>query len=190
VTAGTQGLAPDPLPFRMVGEELVHQGTVITFLRGEFEGPGGERFQRDIIRHPGAVAVVAVDGDHLFLVRQYRASIDQHMWEIPAGRRDVAGEAPEVTAHRELEEEIGRRPGAVELLINLYHSPGFCDEYGWIYLATDLTEVPQRREGPEEQQMTVARVPGQEAVAMALDGRITDAKSIAGILAAARRLGW
>lgn len=183
-----------PAPFRPLGEELIYRGAVITCMRGEFEGPDGERFHRDIVRHPGAVAVVAVEpdpaGDYTFLVRQYRACLDEHLWEIPAGKRDVHGEPPEVTAARELEEEVGRQAGALELLINVYHSPGFCDEYGYIYLATDLTEVPLRREGPEEQHMAVLRVPGPEAVAMAMDGRITDAKSVAGILAAARKLGW
>jgi len=190
--------APGPVsgasPFRPVGEELIYEGYVIRVLSGEFEGPDGNRFKRDIVRHPGAVAVVPVDhgpdGDHVFLVRQYRATIDTDLWEIPAGKRDVADEPPHVTAHRELAEEVGRQAGAMDLLINVYHSPGFCDEYGWIYLATDLTEVPQALEGEEEQFMEVARVPAAEAVAMALDGRITDAKSIAGILAAARKRGW
>jgi 8-oxo-dGDP phosphatase len=179
-----------PLPFRPVGEELIYEGFVITVLRGEFEGPDGDRFTRDVVRHPGAVAVVAVEDGHVYLVRQYRACLDALMWEIPAGRRDVHGEPTETTALRELEEEIGRRAGSIEFLLNVHHSPGFCDELGWIYLATDLEEVPQRREGPEEQLMEVARVPGAEAVAMAIDGRITDAKSIAGILAAARKFGW
>lgn len=184
-------IPPDEAPpFRMVSEELIHQGYVIAFKRGEFEGPDGDRFHRDIIRHPGAVAVVAVEDDHVFLVRQYRACLDTHLWEIPAGKRDVSDEPPDVTALRELEEEVGRKAGSVELLINVYHSPGFCDEYGYIFLARDLTEVPIRREGPEEQHMVVARIPGPEAVAMALDGRITDAKSVAGILAAARKLSW
>ena len=181
-------------PFRPVGEDLIYKGYIITVLNGEFEGPGGERFRRDIVRHPGAVAVVPVedgpDGDHVFLVRQYRATIDADLWEIPAGKRDVSDEPTEVTAHRELAEEIGRRAASMELLINVYHSPGFCDEYGWIYLATGLSEVPLERDGLEEQFMEMARVPAAEAVAMALDGRITDAKSIAGILATARKRGW
>lgn len=188
------GADSQPAEFRPLGEELIYQGAVITCMRGEFEGPDGHRFHRDIVRHPGAVAVVPVeqgpDGDHTFLVRQYRACLNTHLWEIPAGKRDVAGEPPDVTAARELEEEVGRQAGALELLINVHHSPGFCDEYGYIFLATGLTEVPMRREGPEEQYMSVMRVPGPEAVAMALDGRITDAKSVAGILAAARKLGW
>lgn len=179
----------EPPVFRPVGEELIHRGSVVSFYRGEFEGPGGERFHRDIVRHPGAVAVVAIDGDELFLVRQYRACLDADLWEIPAGKRDVDGEAPEITAGRELEEEIGMRPGSMEPLLTIHHSPGFCDELGHVFLATELTAVPRRVEGPEEQEMEVARVPIAEAVTMATDGRITDAKSIAAILAAARKLG-
>jgi ADP-ribose pyrophosphatase len=175
--------------FRPVGERLIHQGAVVGFYQSEIEGPDGQRFQRDIIRHPGAVAVVAVDGDQLLIVNQYRASLDANMWEIPAGKRVVADEPPDVTARRELEEEVGMRAGSMELLINVHHSPGFCDEYGYVFLATDLTPVAQRLDGPEEQHMMVARVPFAEAVNMAMDGRITDAKSVAGILAAARRLG-
>lgn len=176
-------------PFTPIGEELIHQGAVIAMYQGEFEGPDGSRFYRDIVRHPGAVAVVAIDGDDMFLVRQYRACLDGDLWEIPAGKRDVDGEPPEITARRELEEEVGMKAGSVEPLLNIHHSPGFCDEYGYIFLATDLTKVPQRLEGPEEQEMQVARVTIDEAVAMATDGRITDAKSVAAILVAARRLG-
>lgn len=178
-----------PSPFTPVAEDVVHEGSVVTFCRGEFEGPDGQRFWRDVVRHPGAVAVVAVDDGHVFLVRQYRAPVDADLWEIPAGKRDVSGEEPIVTAGRELEEEIGMRAGSLEPLLRVHHSPGFCDEEGFIFLATDLTPVPLRRDGPEEQAMVTARVPLAEAVAMATEGRITDAKSIAAIFAAARRLG-
>ncbi|MFV0525813.1 MAG: NUDIX domain-containing protein [Acidimicrobiales bacterium] len=186
-----EATAPTEPPFRPVSEELIYQGWIISVYKGRFEGPDGDQFDRDIVRHPGAVAAVAVDDDdHVFLVRQFRACVNAELWEIPAGKRDVADEPPEVTAARELEEEVGRRPDVIEPLLELYHSPGFCDEYGYIFLARGLTPVEQRLDGPEELAMTVARVPAAEAVAMALDGRITDAKSIAGILAAARRLGW
>ena len=185
----TYELPANKAVFRTRGERLIHQGAVVAFYQSEIEGPDGQRFQRDIIRHPGAVAVVAFDGNDIVLVNQYRACLDHNLWEIPAGKRDVAGEPPEKTAHRELEEEVGMRAGSMELLINVYHSPGFCDEYGYVFLATDLSHVPQQLEGPEEQNMIVARVPLTEAVNMAMDGRITDAKSVAGILAAARRLG-
>lgn len=182
-------LPPDDVMFRVVGDELIHQGAIIAFHQRTIEGPDGSRFERDIVQHPGAVAVVAVDGDDVFLVNQYRACLDGNLWEIPAGKRDVDGEPPEITARRELEEEVGMKAATMELLINVHHSPGFCDEYGHIFLARDLTPVPQRLEGPEEQHMTVAKVPLEASVEMAMDGRITDAKSVAGLLAAARRLG-
>ena len=87
------------------------------------------------------------------------------------------------------EEEIGRRPGRLDHLLDFHHSPGFCDELQHIFLARDLTPVPQRLDGLEEQHMVVELVPFAVAVDMATDGRITDGKSIAGILAAARVLG-
>ena len=175
-------------PFDPVSETLIHQGAVIALYQGRFRGPDGEEFNRDVVRHPGAVAVVAIDDGDVFLVRQYRACLDGDLWEIPAGKRDVADEPPEVTALRELEEEVGLKAGSIELLINVHHSPGFCDEYGYIFLATDLTEVPKRLEGPEEQHMITARVGLSEAVDMAMNGTITDAKSVAGLLAAERHL--
>lgn len=182
-----RGLIPSD-HFSAVGEELIHQGAVIAFYTAMIEDADGARFARDLIRHPGAVAVVPVDGDEVLLVQQYRAALDAELIEIPAGKRDLAEEPPVVTAHRELAEEVGMRAGSMELLVNVHHSPGFCDEYGHVYLATGLEPVAQQREGPEEQAMTIRRHRLSEAVEMCLDGRITDAKSVAGILAAARRL--
>lgn len=175
--------------FRHVGERLIHQGAVVGFYEGTFEGPDGSRFERDVVRHPGAVSVVPVDGDEVVLVRQYRAPIDAVVLEIPAGKRDVHGEDPAVTAARELAEEVGLAAGSLQPLIELHHSPGFCDELQLVYLGRDLRPVPQALDGIEEQHLTVERYRFDEAVAMCLDGRITDAKTIVGILAAARRLG-
>ncbi len=174
-------------PFEFVDEEIIHQGQVVSFRNGRFRGPDGE-FLRDIVRHPGAVSAVALDGDEIFLVRQYRAPIDQDLWEVPAGKKDP-GEESIVTAERELIEEIGMKAGRLEPLIGLFHSPGFCDEWQEIFLATDLTEVGREIDGIEEQYMVVRRFPFDEAVSMAMDGRITDAKSIVAILATARKLG-
>ncbi|MEM8924081.1 MAG: NUDIX hydrolase [Actinomycetota bacterium] len=186
--ARTSSLPATEVPFEPLDERLIHQGAVIALYQGDFQGPDGGPFQRDIVRHPGAVAVVAVDDGDVFLVNQYRACLNANLWEIPAGKRDVAGEPPEITAARELEEEVGLTADRIELLINIHHSPGFCDEYGYIFLATGLSAVPQALEGPEEQHMVVARVPLDAAVEMAMDGRITDAKSVAALLAAAHRL--
>lgn len=176
--------------FRVRQEHLIHHGTVIGFYDLVITDRDGERFHRDVIRHPGAVSVVPFDGKNVILVQQYRASIDADLLEIPAGKRDIDHEAPELTAHRELAEEVGFKAESIELLANMHHSPGFCDEYGYIFLATGLSPVPQSPEGPEEQAMSVHAVPLEEAVAMCLDGRITDSKTMVGLLAlAVRRSG-
>lgn len=175
--------------FRHQSQRLVHQGAVVGFYQATIENEAGERFDRDVIRHPGAVSVVPVDGDDVLLVRQYRAALDADLLELPAGKRDVDGEPPIETAERELAEEVGMRATSIVPLLNIHHSPGFCDEYGHLFLATGLEPVPQDRMGPEEQVMTVHRMPLSEAVECCFDGTITDAKSVAGILAAARRLG-
>jgi 8-oxo-dGDP phosphatase len=174
--------------FRHVDDRLIHRGKVVAFFESEFEAPDGSRFTRDVVRHPGAVSVVPVDGDDVLLVRQYRAPVDVMMLEIPAGKRDVHGEDPAVTAARELAEEVGAAAGSLELLVSMHHSPGFCDELQLIYLATDLTEVPQALDGIEEEHLTIERLSFDEALAACFDGTITDAKSIVGLLAAARRL--
>lgn len=181
-------------PFVQIDETLVHQGAVVGFYEGSFREldggePTGAILRRDIIRHPGAVSAIAVEDDHVFLVRQYRAPVDTDLWEIPAGKLDIEGEPPEETVVRELIEEIGRRPAHIEPLLLFHHSPGFCDELQHIFLATDLEAVPRQTDGPEEAHMLVEKVPFALAVEMACDGTITDGKSIAGILAAARRLG-
>ena len=91
--------------FRHLRDDLVHEGWVISLFTSSFESPDGEEFQRDVVRHPGAVSVVPLRADGtVVLVRQYRAAVDAMVIEIPAGKRDVAGEAPELTAERELAE--------------------------------------------------------------------------------------
>ncbi len=100
-------------------------------------------FERDVVHHPGAVSVVPIidggaSGHQVILVRQYRAAIDAELLEIVAGKRDVAGEPPEVTARRELAEEVGMVAGRMELLAEFYNSPGFCDEHSCVFLGLDL----------------------------------------------------
>lgn len=183
-------LPHEPSPFTHLRDELVHQGQVVAMYDGHFEGPEGQALRRDIVRHPGAVSIVAVDDQQrIFLVRQYRAPIDADLWEIPAGKKDVEGEAPAVCAARELREEVGMVADSMEHLIDLHHSPGFCDEFQNIFIATGLTDVGREVDGVEEAHMVIERVPLVDAVGFALDGTITDGKSIIGILAAARKLG-
>ena len=158
--------------------------------KATYEAPDGTTFERDVIRDMGYVAAVPLldDGRTVMLVRQYRGPVDQELLEIPAGLRDQPGEAPEATARRELEEEIGRRAVDLELLAHVHQAAGISDEDGWIYLATDLTEVPHDRHGAEEQAMTIETIDLAAVPAMVADGRLTDAKTVIGLLLVRERL--
>jgi ADP-ribose pyrophosphatase len=175
--------------FRKLGEKLLHQAHSISLVEAHIEGPDGRRFQRDIVHHPGAVSIVAVHDDRrAVLVRQYRAPLDADVLEIPAGKRDVEGEPPEVTAGRELAEEVGLVAEHIELLGKFYNSPGFCDEHSYTYLATGLTTCATAPVGPEEEVMQVVHVPLDDVPGLIATGELTDAKSIIGLLLARERL--
>lgn len=169
--------------FRRLDEREVFRGHLISVATARFESPTGERFDRDIVHHPGAVSVVPVveEGTAALLVRQFRAAIGEVLLEIPAGKRDVADEPPEETARRELVEEVGMRAGRMELLARFYNSPGFCDELSFTYLALDLEPVPRDLQGPEETHMTIERVLLDDVPRLIAEGRLTDAKSIIGL---------
>jgi 8-oxo-dGTP pyrophosphatase MutT (NUDIX family) len=174
-------------PFRVVGEETEWTGRRLRVGRVQVDGPDGARLAREVVHHPGAVAALPLHDDGtVTLVRQYRAALDRAVWEIPAGLRDVEGEPTERTAERELVEEAGLSAARLRHLVTFHNSPGFSDEAVAVYVATGLTAVPDDRQGPEEQHMTVARVPLSEALAMVDDGRITDAKTVIGLLTLAR----
>lgn len=175
--------------FRRLGERVVHEGHAIRVVVGEFETPDGEVVTRDLVRHPGAVSVVPVDGDEVVLVRQYRAAVEDDVLEIPAGKRDVPGEPPEQTAIRELEEEVGFTTDEVLPLVRFHNSIGFCDELSHVFLATSLTPVADNRQGPEERHMTVERIALDDVASAIADGRIHDGKTVIGLLAALRHLG-
>ncbi|MDQ6837494.1 MAG: NUDIX hydrolase, partial [Actinomycetota bacterium] len=126
--------------FRKLTETEIWRSPLLRLTTSCFEAPSGEHFERDVVHHPGAVVVVPMVDDHrVVVVRQYRAAIDAELLELPAGKRDVDGEAPELTAARELEEEVGRSAGRIDLLARFYNSPGFSDELSHLYLARDLT---------------------------------------------------
>ena len=145
--------------FRQISEDTVFEGKIIRVAVGEFVSPSGNTVVRELVRHPGAVSVVPIVGDHVVMVRQYRAAIGGDLLEIPAGKRDVADEPPELTAERELVEEIGLRPRSLELLTGFYNSAGFTDEYCYVYLATEFDEATAEAHGEEEQHMTIEHVP-------------------------------
>jgi ADP-ribose pyrophosphatase len=178
------------VPFAKVGERTIHQGQVIRLAVGEFTDPEGSTFEREVVHHPGAVSVVPLlDDGSVVMVRQYRAAVEGSLLEIPAGKRDVPGEDPEVTARRELVEEVGFEAGRMELLGTFYNSPGFTDEYSHTYLARDLAHVGSAVVGPEETHMTVEHVSLDEVPALLASGDLVDAKSIIGLLLAREHLG-
>ena len=170
-------------------EELVHRGPVVSLAVGSFTAPDGTTFERQVVHHPGAVSVVPVAGEAVLLVRQYRAALDAELLEIPAGKRDVPGEPPEVTAGRELVEEVGREAGRIELLAQFHNSPGFCDEHSFVFLGTELTEVPHDRQGIEEAHLEIVEMGLDEVPARIADGTLRDAKTLIGLLLALRHLG-
>jgi 8-oxo-dGDP phosphatase len=177
------------VPFRREDdEEVLFEGERFTTSRIRMTGPDGEVHEREMVHHPGAVAVVPLHADHsVTVVTQYRAPLDAEVIELPAGLRDVEGEPEPDTAARELVEETGLEAERLEHLVTFHNSPGFSDETVTVFLATGLREVEHDRQGPEEQHMTVSRLPVSETVAMIRDGRITDAKTIIGLLLVADR---
>jgi len=180
--------------FRHLGDRLVHQGRIWHVVVASFEGPGGERFERDIVRSPGAVAAVPIvygdddDQPTVVLVSQYRPAYDRAILEIPAGMRDRDGEPTLDTARRELIEEVGLRAEHLELLTEIYPSAGMSDSVTTIYLATGCQPVDRAPDGPEEHHAEVVTMPLRDAVALVAQGRIADSKSVTGILLAERRL--
>jgi ADP-ribose pyrophosphatase len=154
------------------------------------EGPDGSQLERDVIRHPGAVAVVPVlDDGRAVLVRQWRAAVGESVLEIPAGLRDVAGEPTEETARRELAEEVGyRSTGELVHLSSFWTAVGLLDEVCHVFLATDLEPCAPSPHGAEEEAMTVELVALDDVPAMVADGRLRDAKTVIGLLLARERL--
>lgn len=173
-----------------------YRGPVFTVLTDEVRMPDGRYANRDYVVHVGAVGAVAVDDeDRIVLVHQYRHPIGYPLWELPAGLTDVEGEDLVDAARRELAEEADLAAGRWQLLADAHTSPGFTTEVIRLYLARDLTEIPEPdrhvRHG-EEAELTVARVPLEEAGQMALRGEITNAACLIGVFGALRlrAQGW
>jgi 8-oxo-dGTP pyrophosphatase MutT (NUDIX family) len=139
----------------------------------------GEEADREVVAHPGAVAIVAHDGDGLYLVAQPREAVDeQALLELPAGKLDEEGEGPLETAKRELAEEIGKGARDWKHLTSFYNSPGFTDEEVHIYLATDLYD--ESAESEENERIEIKRVPLAQLDDVIRDCR--DSKTLLGLL--------
>ena len=180
----------EPHDFRVLDSEKVYEGRIISLRRDTVAMPGGGSSVREVVHHPGAVAVVALDEqDRVVLLRQYRHPVGRHLWELPAGRRDADGEPPLETAKRELAEEVLLAASRWSLLLSVNNSPGFSDELVHIFLAEELRPA-ERPEGfvveHEEADMTIDRVPLADAVQRVFDGDIRNSSAVAGLLAAAQ----
>lgn len=168
---------------------IVHRGPVFSVERREYvvDGAGEGSLVRDVVRHPGAVAVVAIDAaDRLVLIRNHRVAVASWLWELCAGKLEP-GEPPAAAAGRELEEETGYRAADLAPVGEFYTSPGFADELMRVFVARDLTPVPRRLERGER--IEVEAVPLDRVLAMIDSGEIRDGKTIAGIFLWLRREG-
>jgi 8-oxo-dGDP phosphatase len=168
---------------------VLGQGSFVRLRRDMVRMPDGEEIGRDIIEHPGAVAVVALDSrERVLLIRQYRHPVGRLLWEIPAGLRDVAGEPLRLTAERELLEEAGYRAERWRVLTDTFSTPGISTERLRIFLARGLAEVPEAERSyvreHEEAHLTLAWLSLDEAVARLLAGELHNGVTGIGILSA------
>lgn len=169
---------------RVVSSREIHHGRVVHLFVDTVTLPNGHTTALEVIKHPGAAAVVPfLDPDTILLVRQYRHAVGGYLLEIPAGKLD-AGEAPERCAARETEEETGHRAGRLEKLGAILTTPGFTDEIIHLYAGYDLVPTTAALEADED--LTVLTMSFADALAMVERGEITDAKTMSALLLAAR----
>lgn len=171
---------------RVVHSEPIYDGRVV-HLRVDTIERGGVTFEREIIQHSGAVAMIPFDEyGNVILVRQHRAAADRELLELPAGGLEP-GESRLDCARRELQEEIGYRPGTLIELGGYYVAASYTTEYITIYVARDLT--PSRLPGDAGEDITVERMPFEQALALAVANEIEDSKTLIGLMWAAQQRG-
>ena len=168
----------------VLSSRSVHEGRIVKLSLEEVRLPNGNTITLELIRHPGAAAVVPLDHEgNVVMVRQYRHATGEWLLEVPAGKLDHPGESPEDCALREVEEETGNRAGRLVPLGWIWTTPGFTNEKIWLFLALDLTPTESALEADEV--LTVEKLPLAEAVRRAVVGEIVDAKSVCALLRAA-----
>jgi ADP-ribose pyrophosphatase len=171
--------------YEVLDSTRVYRGGVIAVRRDELSMPGNTTAVRDVVEHPGAVAVVALDDDNkVVVVRQYRHPVGRQLDELPAGLLDVDGEPAQETAKRELAEEAGLAAHRWDVLVDLLTTPGMSTEACRIFLARGLHEVDRDIQGHEEAEMTSERVSLADLVAGILAGTYENSLLVAGVLAA------
>ncbi|PEA56203.1 ADP-ribose pyrophosphatase [Bacillus pseudomycoides] len=163
---------------RTVATEPIFDGRIIKVRVDEVVLPNGETSKREIVTHPGAIAIIAItDDEKIVLVEQYRKAMEKELVEIPAGKLEQ-GEKPEVTAIRELEEETGYICKKLELITSFYTSPGFADEIVYVYEATGLKKKEDKADLDEDEFVELMEVSLEEALQLIKEQRIHDAKTM------------
>lgn len=173
-----------------MSERVVFNGRYLTFRVDTIRDASGRQHERELVLHPGAVAIVPLDGDDVLLVRQWRHATGGALLEVPAGTVDIlpdgTPEAPEVCAPRELGEETGMVAERIRYIGSFWTAPGFCDEFMHLFLAQDLSPLAGYA-GPEpDEHLDLVRMPLAEALDMADRGEIQDAKSLVALFHVAR----
>lgn len=172
---------------RIVKQQTIYEGRVVTFNVVDVTTESGQTLTREVIQHPGAVAIVALDDDkNIVLVKQHRIAADQYLVELPAGTLE-AGETPLDCAIRELQEEAGYKPNRIEAIGGFFVAPSYTTEYIHLFLAQDLVESKLPED--DDESFEIIKLPLSQAIKDATDGRIIDAKTLIGVLCVARLLG-
>jgi len=158
----------------------IYSGRILKLRVDDVRLPGGHQTKREIVEHSNAVAIIAIDDDdNVLLVKQFRKPVEKELLEIPAGCIEE-GEEADTTVRREMREETDYRPQRIERLGGFYSTPGFCTEYLYLYLATNL--VPDKLHAEDTDDIELVRVPLRRIAELIYSGTICDAKSIAGLL--------
>ena len=178
-----------PARWPVTESDELAKGSVVRVRRDTVTMPDGQQVGREVVEHPGAVGIVALDeAGRVLLIRQYRHPTERELWEIPAGLRDVAGEPLSTTARRELLEEAGYQAAHWQVLADFFTSPGISSERLRVYLARGLTRVPDAERGyvpdHEEAHLSVEWAPLDVVVSRILAGNLHNGVMMVGVLAA------
>ena len=169
----------DILAEEVVSSTTIYQGRVLHFKNTTVKLPSGRLYPREIVEHPGAVALIPILEDKVILIRQFRLTTGKAIYELPAGTMSE-GEDPDACAEREIVEETGYKAGKLKRIFQCYLAPGYSTELMYFYLATELEAGPQHLD--EDEAIRVYPTPFEEALAMVRMNEIMDAKTTVGLL--------